>query len=317
MDDEPVDFEEIEIEKNENKDILYSMIKNICFYLIRIKQLKVRLQTIFLNTFNKICKLFLDLIGQDKDNELNVSKLFEYFKEDDLHKVNNIIEFLFSKMHEELISNENNNLNGMISINIDNKSSLLSDIFYFRKTAIKQCKNHHYVIQKESYIMKYILIDYKSLINFKNQKDILDIYDCFDYFAQNNNIEEKCKICSNSIIPFNRIEPLGEIITIILDRGEDFKNNIPFKLDFHNKMKFYEYLEKDSRDKYSFELILFSSFYLDEKKYYSFYKNEDDNNSWYYYDGTNSYKYNSDTYGIPVLLFYKKCKLKNKNTNFY
>ena len=165
--------------------------------------------------------------------------------------------------------------------------------------------------------MKYILIDYKSWIKFKNQKDILDIYDCFDYFAQNNNIEEKCKICSNSIIPFNRIEPLGEIITIILDRGENFNNNIPFKLDFHNKMKFYEYLEKDSRDKYIFELILFSSFYHDEKKYYSFYKNVDENNSWYYYDGANSHKYNSDTYGIPVLLFYKKCKLKNKNTNFY
>ena len=165
--------------------------------------------------------------------------------------------------------------------------------------------------------MKYILIDYKSLINFKNQKDILDIYDCFDYFAQNNNIEEKCKICTNPIIPFSIIKPLGEIITIILDRGEDFKNNIPFKLDFHNKMKFYEYLEKDSKDKFIFELIAFSSFYLDEKKYYSFYRNEDKNDSWYYYDGTNSLKFDSEEYGIPVLLFYKKCKLKNKNTNFY
>ena len=142
MDDEPVDFEEIEIEKNENKDILFSMIKNICFYLIRIKQLKVRLQTIFLNTFNKICKLFLDLIGQDKDNELNVSKLFEYFKEDDYHKINNIIEFLFSKMHEELISNEDFFFSGnqlQYDYNKSNRSSLISDIFYFRKIIIKQC----------------------------------------------------------------------------------------------------------------------------------------------------------------------------------
>ena len=51
--------------------------------------------------------------------------------------------------------------------------------------------------------------------------------------------------------------------------------------------------------------------YQDEKKYYSFYRNEDDeNNSWYYYNGTNSHKFDSEKYGIPVLLFYKKHKNK-------
>ena len=215
-------------------------------------------------------------------------------------------------MHEELVNNESNNSNGLIHINIDKKSTFLSDIFYFQKIVKKQCDKCKIDIWNEPYIMKNILFDYQSLVNFNNQKDqkdSLDIYDCFDYFVQINNNNEKCKNCANPIKTLCRIKPTGEIITIILDRGGDLNNNIPFNLKINEQMKFYKYLDDNSRDKYTFKLIAFSSFYSDKKKYYSFYRNEDKNDSWYYYDGTNSHEFGSQEYGIPVLLFYKKFKI--------
>ena len=186
------------------KDILLSMKKSICYCLIRIKIFKGRLQT---NSFkkenNSICKKFLELIGQENNNQLDFTKIFDLKKQDDLHNVNNIIEFLFSKMHEELVYNKINNSNGLIYINIDKESTLLSDIFYFQKIVKKHCDKCNIDIWNEPYIMKKILFDYQSLINFKNQKNSLDIYDCFDYFVQINNFNENCKKCSNPIAVFH------------------------------------------------------------------------------------------------------------------
>ena len=52
-------------------------------------------------------------------------------------------------------------------------------------------------------------------------------------------------------------------------------------------------------------IILAQTFYYpDENKFYSFFKNTDSN--WYFFNGEKINQYNNESFGIPVLLFYKK-----------
>ena len=246
---------------------------------------------------------------QKKDDELDFEPIFDFFGGCNLSKINDIVEKLYSQLHKELVK-DGKISNGIISENIDRENSLIKKIFYFKKIIIEQNNNNNINNKNnnnnnknnnnknvknnglnEPKITKSISIDYKSIINSSEKKN-LNLLDCFEYLKQTN--------LSYIIIPES------EIITIIFDREENFKNNIPFILDMNYDMEFREILEVESRDKYKFKLIAFSSFYPKNKEYYSFYRNEDDKNKWYYFNGKESYEFIKEDYGIPVMLFYKR-----------
>ena len=277
-------FNKIDLEdnkENEIEKIFLSMIKSICYCLIKLGPLKIRFLTNYINENNKICNIFKDLM-QKKDDELDFEPIFDFFKKYNLTKINDIVEKLYSEMHKELV-NDGNNSNGIKSENIDREISWISQIFYFFE------QNNNNNNPNGFQIIKNILIVYKNIIN-SSKKQNLNLLDCFEYLIKTNSSFQ--------------IKPESEIITIIFDRGENFKNNIPFVLDMNYDMEFREILEEKSRDKYKFKLIAFSSFYPEKNEYHSFYK--DDNDIWNYFDGKESSKFIQEYYGIPVILFYKK-----------
>ena len=206
----------------------------------------------------------------------------------------------------------NNNINPH---NLSKKESKISDIFYFHKVdtyICKQCKN---IIREIPYINNYIEFHLKNIFNLKKEKKPLNIFDCFDYFDclnnNDNNVNSRCLKCSNTNINiFQKIEPKNEILTIILDRGNNFQDNITFNLDYNKSLNLDNYLKENSKNQFEFELIIFTSYYPDENKFYSFFKNTVDN--WYCFNGENINQYNNENLGIPVLLFYKK---KQKEIN--
>ena len=88
--------------KEKEEKIFSSMIKSICYCLIKLGPLKIRFLTNYINENNKICNIFKDLM-QKKDDELDFVPIFDFFKKYNLSKINDIVEKLYSEMHEELV----------------------------------------------------------------------------------------------------------------------------------------------------------------------------------------------------------------------
>ena len=312
-------------EENEKEKKRESMIKNICYCLINIDSLK----KYFLingdkvnNDNNKICKIFLEMINTNTNDELDCSKLIDIIKKESKpDNLKNVIEFIYNNLHEELVLSDlrekgnpimNNNVNPQ---NFSKKESKISEIFYFHKVDTYICKKCKNKIREIPYINNHIEFLLKNVFNFKNEKKPLNIFDCFDYFDclnnNDNNVNSRCLKCSNTNInKFQKIEPKNEILTIILDRGNNFQCNITFNLDYNKSLNLDNYLKENSKNQFEFELIIFTSYYPDENKFCSFYKNNVDN--WYCFNGENINQYNNENLGIPVLLIYKK---KQKEIN--
>ena len=123
-----------------------------------------------INENNKICNIFKDLMLK-KDDELNFKPIFDFFKKYNLTKINDIVEKLYSEMHEELVNNGNNS-NRIKSENIDREISWISQIFYF----IGQNNNNKNNNPNGLQIIKNILIVYKNIIN-SSKKQNLNLLD--------------------------------------------------------------------------------------------------------------------------------------------
>lgn len=283
-----------------------------------------------------ISKAFSEIICElARNNNLKDSSSFEVIrnllgKDKEKYEWGNLIKFLYYKIHNELneknscvnnedISSFGNNLttelDKMRKSFENNNKSIISDKFYFEFLNIEQCKNckeNKYkcsMINTLSFVLEKVL-DFKS----KSKKEKINIYDCFDYLTNvYNNL--KCMKCNNVYLNSSYINSLPEILTIILDRNNNFENGIEFGIDFLIDLKKYLYKwgiieEKNTK----FELIGMLTYFSKENgsDHSAIYKSAFNNNWCLYKNSNNNIEFINgiaERYkGLPYLLFYQKKK---------
>ena len=321
-----------EIQKKEEQkikeEIINSKLESIIYCLLNIKSFNEK----FINYSSIITKdkiisrLFLNLIlqKQNKINIFNCSDLIETLKSYYKYDPNIGVEHIYKILHEELkqnpnensirISQDSNNPNPNIEIqNVSNKyikdgTSIILDLFYLQNITTFICYQCHKVLSYESFINNHIIFNLKEIYKIKNSPYELKITDCFDYLIRNEKQNGmKCPNCLNITHSFFKICSVNDILTVILDRGEDFQNHdIFFRLNF-KPQNLTKYFFNESIMQ-MFELIGFCSFYKDKNRCIPFYLNYEDN-KWYCLNNTEIELVSSKKdIGSPFLLFLKKLK---------
>ena len=299
--------------KDENDNNLLLMIKCISYSLLKIKPFFYFLECCgdLIDNDKIISKIFFDLkqLG-NKNNNLDVRNLYNIIKKNNIKE---IMPFLFHQMHSELKVNNYQQKNQIMSnqelsraLNNFNKDgiSMISEIFYFQNIITYQCQRCQNVVFK-SFIDNHIKFKLAQVSLFYNSKKELNIFDCFNYLISQKYEENICSFCNNNnSISFFRLYSINDILTIILDRGENFKDDIKFNLDLDQSLYFNSkkiYFNQNIQQ--NFELIAFCSYFDLKKEFRPFYKID---NLWYYFTGSEEKKLNqNDKLGTPFLLFYK------------
>ena len=315
---------------NLKKDQLYeSMIESIIYCLLNIKSLNDKFEDIKNNNKNIIkdksfSLKFSNLISQKqyKNTLIACSNLIDSIKDLFINEPVIPIGNIYNLLHQELKQIEPNQNYMIITqdinkldykkelMNVSNKFkrngiSIISDLFYFPDITTITCQNCGRIFEYKSITNNNIIFPLKDISNFKNLHQQLNIIDCFDYLTRNKNIDKICPNCNrnNSSFSYYRISSTKEILTIILDRGKNFENDIFFNVHFNLNLAKY-FLEQNSPQNY--ELIGFCSFYKENNKCVPFYKYHG-NNLWYYLDNSTINIVTQNLYwGSPFLLFYKK-----------
>ena len=315
---------------NLKKDQLYeSMIESIIYCLLNIKSLNDKFEDIKNNNKNIIkdksfSLKFSNLISQKqyKNTLIACSNLIDSIKDLFINEPVIPIGNIYNLLHQELkqidpnqnymiITQDINKLDYKKELmNVSNKFkrngiSIISDLFYFPDITTITCQNCGRIFEYKSITNNNIIFPLKDVCNFKNLHQQLNINDCFDYLIRNKNIDKICPNCNrnNSSFSYYRISSTKEILTIILDRGKNFENDIFFNVHFNVNLAKY-FLEQNSPQNY--ELIGFCSFYKNNNKCVPFYKYHGDN-FWYYLDNSTINIVTQNLYwGSPFLLFYKK-----------
>ena len=293
-------------DKDDNN--LFLMIKCISYSLLKIKPFFYFLECCgdLIDNDKTISKIFFDLKQQgNKKNNLDVN-LYNIIKNNNKNNIQEIIPFLFHQMHLELKVNNYQQKNQIIpnqelsrALNNFNKDgiSMISEIFYFQNIISYQCQrcqNEEYKSSIDNHI-KFKL----TQVSCNSQKD-LNIIDCFNYLISQ---KYDCSFCrNNNSISCFRFYSINDILTIILDRGKDFKDDIKFNLAQSRNFNFSNiYFNQNIQQ--NFELIAFCSYFDLKKEFIPFYKID---NLWYYFTGSEENKLNqNDILGTPFLLFYK------------
>ena len=321
-----------EIQKKEEQkikeEIINSKLESIIYCLLNIKSFNKKfIDNSSIITEDKIfSKLFLNLImkKQKKINIFNCSDLIEKIKSYNYKEQNIGIEHIYKTLHEELkqnpnknsiiISQDSNNPNPNIEIqNVSNKyikdgTSIILDLFYLQNITTFICYQCHKVLSYESFINNHIIFNLKEIYKIKNSPDELKITDCFDYLIRNEKQNgKKCPNCLNITHSFFKIYSVNDILTVILDRGEDFQNHdIFFRLNI-KPQNLTKYFFNESIMQ-MFELVGFCSFYKDKNRCIPFYLNYEDN-KWYCLKKSKIELAQSEKdIGSPFLLFLKKLK---------
>ena len=315
---------------NLKKDQLYeSMIESIIYCLLNIKSLNDKFEDIKNNNKNIIkdksfSLKFSNLISQKqyKNTLIACSNLIDSIKDLFINEPVIPIGNIYNLLHQELkqidpnqnymiITQDINKLDYKKELmNVSNKFkrngiSIISDLFYFPDITTITCQNCGRIFEYKSITNNNIVFPLKDVCNFKNLHQQLNINDCFDYLIRNKNIDKICPNCNrnNSSFSYYRISSTKEILTIILDRGKNFENDIFFNVHFNVNLAKY-FLEQNSPQNY--ELIGFCSFYKNNNKCVPFYKYHGDN-LWYYLDNSTINIVTQNLYwGSPFLFFYKK-----------
>ena len=316
------------------KDELYkSMIESIIYCLLNIKSFNDK----FMNTNNMtkdkaFSMKFYKLISQkqNKNALINCSDLIDSMKSLFIDEPVIPLGNIYKMLHEELKQIDQNQNYMIITqdinkldyqkelMNVSNEfkrkgTSIISDLFYFPDITTIKCKNCGRIFKYESITNNNITFPLKEVSNFKNFPGSLNINDCFDYLTSYKKVNMICPNCNrnNSSYSYYGISSTKEILTIILDRGKNFENDIIFNIHFNVNLSKYFY-EQNTQQNY--ELIGFCSFDKDKNKCIPFYKYHVDN-LWYYLDNSVISCYTKDkniNFGSPFLLFYKKI---NNNMN--
>ena len=293
-------------DKDDNN--LFLMIKCISYSLLKIKPFFYFLECCgdLIDNDKTISKIFFDLKQQgNKKNNLDVN-LYNIIKKNNKKE---IIPFLFHQMHLELKVNNYQQKNQIIpnqelsrALNNFNKDgiSMISEIFYFQNIISYQCQRCKNVEYKSS-IDNHIKFELAQVSLFYNSQKDLNIINCFNLSQKDE--KNICSFCrNNNSISYFRLYSINDILTIILDRGKNFKDDIKFNLAQSRNFNFSNiYFNQNIQQ--NFELIAFCSYFDLKKEFIPFYKID---NLWYYFTGSEEKELNqNDKLGTPFLLFYK------------
>ena len=295
-------------DKDDNN--LFLMIKCISYSLLKIKPFFYFLECCgdLIDNDKTISKIFFDLKQQgNKKNNLDVN-LYNIIKNNNIQE---IIPLLFHQMHLELKVNNYQQKNQIMpnqelsrALNNFNKDgiSMISEIFYFQNIISYQCQRCQNVEYKSS-IDNHIIFKLTEVSHFYNSQKDLNIINCFNYLISQKSKKNICSFCrNNNSISYFRLYSINDILTIILDRGKDFKDDIKFNLAQSLNFNFSNiYFNQNIQQ--NFELIAFCSYFDLKKEFIPFYKID---NLWYYFTDSEEKKLNqNDILGTPFLLFYK------------
>ena len=311
----------------ENQNIFMnnsSLIRSIVYCLLNIKSFYDYFINNEINETDKFSIIFHSIANQKKNKNYNfdITDLIKVINNYNINSPKNIMEIIYNNIHLELKENKENILTKIMTQDKDDPDpvievcntcnkfekmgkSIVSDIFYFQDLITNQSQNTGKILNYKSSMRNNIIFPLKEIIKFKNNSSELNIFDCFDYLTSKKiaiNDDGYYYNKNNSVNSIYSINSTKEILTIYLDREDDFKNEINFILDFDIDLSKYFF---NKEIKHNFELIGFCSFYKDKKICFPFYKNYEDN-IWYYYDGLSIKIYSNNlSIGAPFLLFYK------------
>ena len=311
-------------EENKKNELYHSMIESIVYCLLNIKSLNDYFtKEINFNQGEKyISKNFYSLIQQKLNkNKIDCSNLADQIKAYYFYEPEIQIENIYKILHEELkykdpkqnsmiISQDLTNPNPKIELmNSSNKFikqgiSIISDLFYFQNIITFVCHNCKKNISYESFIENNIKFSLKDIARFKNNPNSLNIFDCFNYLISDKEVNRTCQHCKmNSVSSVYKINSTQEILTIILDRGNNFKEEIMFDLLFNIDLSNLFFNNENKPQNY--ELIGFCSYFKAQNICIPFYKNYEDNKWYYLNNSTISFVEEDTDIGSPFLLFYK------------
>ena len=296
-------------------------LSNIFGNIIKIMWTSTNEDYFFLNEFiNTISRM---------NNPYNLSN------NDSKDLINFLLQALDNELHVHYPSNEINLNNDNIPCELYEfrkkydyrKYSIISQTFFSEHYTFKHCqlcgfKNYVYCAKCIILFTLEKIRLYKQNINQKKFNS-LSLNDCFDYTEQPQILNTQNKIyCQNclsttGILKYNKIYSCPEILTIIIERG----NNS----DIHFSFPMYISLEKYVADKtYNpyYDLISVLAYQITDMTYNHFvaYCRSPVNGEWFYYDDTiiniceKNFENKIEINAIPYILFYQR--RKNKCINF-
>ena len=316
---------------------------------------KILIDNLWPNNFNHSSPKFKKYYSPDEFKN-KISKMNPLFEGIAANDAKDLVNFIIMTLHLELnkITKVNENqIDGIIDQTnkvlvfqtfkekiIKTNNSIISELFYVIKYVITQCNNCKkfiYNFQKYSFINFHLgeVHKYKikniylnniqneinnSMMNPKiqmnNNKNELNILDCFDFEEKVNYMSGKnqmycnyCKINSDFSLQ-TKVYTGPEILIIILNRGKGIEFKL--KINFTEELNLSKYIEKKETG-YIYDLIGIIT-YLGEcnKNECSIaYCKDPLNGKWYKYNDTNvdeinDFKKEVIDFAKPYILFYQK-----------
>ena len=268
------------------------------------------------------------------------------------YNAKDFINFIITTLHEELNqkikgnniinplnNNDNNNLiNTFQAFHEEyqrNFRSKISELFYaIQQTDIQclDCRSVHYNFQAYFFLvfpLEEVKLNSINKINPNNKinkdlpkeksikfdklnKNIVDIFDCFEFFQRRILLEANDQIFCNFCKKMTNVSHTSTLITspkiliLIFDRGEKFQHKI--KLEFYLILKLGKYVQQNNQN-LEYKLISIVS-YL-KQNYCIAYCLSPIDNQWYNYNDANVNKIDDfqkeiNNIEFPYLLFYKR-----------
>ena len=329
----------INIYSNDKKSLTYSF--------------KLLIDNLWPNNYN----IEKDRYYAPKEFKKKISDMNPLFKGIAANDAKDLVNFIIMTLHQELnkikkVINANNNIifdqknkdlmfqhfaNNFMSIN----QSIISDLFYAINCTITECglchtKLYNYQtyffiifpleeVRKFKYDNQFNFLYLNNFFNFnnKNQNNIVNIYDCFNYDKKVNIMSGSnsiycnfCKInCNGSMTTYLTTGP--EILILLLNRGKG--------IEFDVKIIFYEHLDLKNyiglkQTGYNYKLIGVIT-HIGESSmsgHFIAYCKDPITNKWYKYNDAivsdvNDFNKEVINFANPYLLFYQKTKYLSLN----
>ena len=316
----------------------------------------------------KLCPIYCELIQSlwkiDSTNKSfspdNLLKSVETMKKNEQNNITiggpyetkDFITFILESIHKELNKpvkskvifgqsnpefqlnsyDKNNALNHFFN-EFQNKTSIVSDIFYGINeiTHICQnCKNNYNLMdQKEPISYNYEIFDfltfnlkevknYREQLNKTNNSNIITLFDCFEYNQRNEYLSGEnaryCNNCKNTSDSINtsKIFVSPNVLILLFKEINEEKSDI--KINIETQINISDYvLLKDKSDIYNLYGIIINIGKIGQNEHFvAICKNRVDNN-WYKYNDEevelfNNFQKNICNIGSPYILFYEKLK---------
>ena len=268
------------------------------------------------------------------------NKLFEGIQANDSK---DLVLFLYQRMHKELNEKNENTIveeiksdqkdpikelfNCLNSFRCKNKS-IISDLFYFSQANVTKCLHCGVCIYNFS-MYNILIFPLEKTRLFKAEKSnsfaYVNIFDCFECHTadEKNQPGNKmhCNSCKNQsdYIISNKIGTLPDILTIILNRGNNLKFDVEFQIYYilDNLDNYMINLKDCENEKIEYELIaiIIHTGNSGMDGHFYTYCRSPVNRKWYSYNDSMVKELNDpieEIRGIPYLLFYQRIKVQKE-----